>query len=121
MSKHVADECPDRQVACPQGCGLEVQYKLLQEHIADGCKQTKVECALGCGIETLTVGAVKAHLANECPNRLVLCRRGCTEYGRDSILEAKNRQQHEEQECTETVVTCDLNCGTTMYRRELPE
>ena len=102
MPKHVAEECPERQVVCPQGCGRQVLHRSLEEHITESCTQTKVKCPNECGIETLTRGAVKDHLANDCPNRLVLCRRGCAAFGREPILQAKNLQHHEENECTET-------------------
>eukprot|EP01038_Epipyxis_sp_PR26KG_P005643 gene5643-7790_t len=82
FSDHQKFTCPDRIVACPQGCGVSLKSVFIENHIELECKNSTYkyqkisECPLGCGEEMMFRDQLE-HVNYKCAKRLTECPRLC--------------------------------------------
>jgi len=60
MEEHLAS-CPEVFGACPKGCSVQIQRKLIAGHVEDFCPLTMVKCPYGCS-NSMPRAELPAHL-----------------------------------------------------------
>ena len=68
---HHRESCDEAEVACPLGCDVTPQRKVLRAHLQDACGCRIVQCTVGCGL-SLQDGQRRHHEIFMCPKRNVM-------------------------------------------------
>ena len=141
---HEIEECPKREVECPQKCGTEhiwaqdleqhqrheckkrllpciLRCKLMisedemVKHVKKHCRRRVIKCKLHCG-KKMEFQELERHMHVDCKHRQVLCKLGC-----GLSLKYKDQNKHCLTECHLRIVRCNLGCGKEMMWRDLKE
>ena len=67
------------KISCTRGCGLVLDQSLMREHVANECPNRIVACKWGCGHTELFFKEKEVHELKECMLRHVPCVEGCGE------------------------------------------
>uniref|UniRef100_K3WII2 TRAF-type domain-containing protein n=1 Tax=Globisporangium ultimum (strain ATCC 200006 / CBS 805.95 / DAOM BR144) TaxID=431595 RepID=K3WII2_GLOUD len=109
LSTHDRDECELRMIHCE--CDEFMTYQKHVVHAQTRCSMRLVPCPLECGDGVkLRFMDLKMHQRNECPNRRVRCRNGCSA----NELLFKQREYHEDHLCSLRRVRCKWGCDETV-------
>lgn len=118
LEEHIASECPNALVACPQECGASLLRREVGTHCAQQCPNTGVLCPLSdyfgtvCAAKCLRKDLEEHKLT--CNFRQVRCgSSGCKEKVMYQYL-----QDHEEV-CGYKVVLCGNSCGAELLRKKM--
>ncbi|KAK3732538.1 hypothetical protein RRG08_030737 [Elysia crispata] len=76
IEEHRRSECPERQVICDY-CGTTVVFSRMNAHL-ETCEKLPLTCER-CGKNNIPRDAMKLHLEQHCPKRIVTCPMGCEE------------------------------------------
>lgn len=108
IDTHAKDECPKRNVSCPQ-CYAEVWAEDLEKHLKDECLENTMECQLNCGQVGLTRLTEEEHRVRHCMHRIMVC--SC---GEEMMM--KDHNDHLISDCLKKLSLCPQGCGALIPR-----
>ncbi|XP_060067107.1 TNF receptor-associated factor 3-like [Ylistrum balloti] len=73
MEKHLDEDCVQRILHCPEGCGYSTSAINMSEHLSDECPNVILSCPNECGMTQASREQLRNHVT-ECPLRRVACR-----------------------------------------------
>jgi hypothetical protein len=88
-----------------------VHFDEMDKHVRDDCENTPFPCGFGCG-KDVTRGEWSQHAAQYCLFR----RYPCSLCG--VVVEHKLMFRHQNRECMDRLVACELGCGSLHKARE---